>query len=216
MIQMPEVKLKLLIDAVLDKVKKDYVDATDKATTFLYKCYFGNITGNYDFYKQAIVIFNRTKDDPRTIDTRLLFDRERASLPTIHVTLPSEQPFSDGIGFDEGYVQPTLNSDNETMTDYYNRGYASKFELLITGSNTFEVVMIAYTLKLALINNLMALELNGFRNPKIYTGDVKINEQLAPIAYLRTLTIDSFYDMNVPKFENISIVNNIEFDGKAY
>ena len=224
MIQIPEVHLKSIIDAILDKVKADYI--SNGNNSFLYKCYNGVVSGNYNFFDQAVKIFNRTIDDPRTIDTRLLFDRERASLPTIHVTVPSEQPNSDGIGFDEGYQVNEINDPGydihgdpikpTTLTTYYTRSYGSRFELIITGSNTFEVILIFSTLKMALINNLVSLEINGFRNPKIYGGDMKINDQLAASAYMRILTLDSFYELNVPKFDNISIVNNINFIGTAY
>jgi hypothetical protein len=226
MIQIPEVTLKAIVDSVLDKVRDDYNDAVDKSTTFMYKALDGIVSGNYNFLEQAVKIINRTADDPRTIDTRLLFDKERASLPTIHVTIPNESPFSDGIGIDEGYQLATANDlgldingdpmSPVSMTEYYTRSYNSKFDLVITGSNTFEVIMIFYILKMALINNIQSLEANGFRNPKIYGGDLRINDQLAPVAYMRVLTIDSFCELTIPKFDNISIINNITFYGYGY
>lgn len=217
MIQMPEVKLKTIIDSILNKIKSDYVDAGNKSTTFLYKMYNGYIVGNYNFLENAVKIFNRTTDDPRTIDTRLLYDRERSSLPTIHVTIPSESNHMDGLGQDEGYTANTANDDGTTLTEYYTRGYKAKFELVITGSNSFEVILIFYTLKAALINNIESLELNGFRNPKIYGGGLNINDGLQPVAYLRILNLDSFFELVVPKFDSVNIVNNIKIgDGKAY
>jgi hypothetical protein len=218
MITMPEVTLKHLIDSILNRIVVDYRTNNDKTKTFLYKLLYGVQEGNYMFYDEAVAIINRSIDDPRKLDTRLLFDRERASLPTIHVTIPSDQPFSDGIGFDEGYVQPTVNAQDNpplTMTTYYTRSYQSRFDLVITGSNTFEVVLIYYLLRCALINNVESLEANGFRNPKFPGGDVKINEQITPVSYLRILTIDSFYELTVPKFDNISIVNTLTFEEKA-
>lgn len=219
MIQMPDIKLKSLLDVILDKIKFDYDNAGDESTTFLYKMYNGLITGNYNFLNNAVKIFNRATDDPRTIDTRLMFDRERAHLPTVHVTIPSENVTGDGIGFDEGYVQNVADGDPQTattMTEYYTRGYSSKFDLIITGSNSFEVILIYYTLKAALINNVESLELNGFRNPKIYGSDLKVNESLNPNAYMRILHIDSYFELIVPKFDSVNIVNNIDFGGTAY
>lgn len=219
MIQMPEVKLKALLDAVLGKIRSDYTNAGDKSTTFLYKMYNGLKSGNYVFLDEAVKIFTRLVDDSRIIDTRLLFDRERASLPTIHVTIPSEEPHGDGIGLDDGYVVNTLNAESvapdQTMTEYYTRGYNTKFELIITGSNEFEVVTIFTTLKAALINNIESLEVNGFRNPKIFGGDLKINDQLTPNAYMRVLNLSTYFELIVPKFDSVSLVNSIEWTGKA-
>jgi len=221
MILMPDILLKSLLDAILDKIKTDYTSAGDKSTTFLYKMYNGLISGKYVFLAEAIKIFNRTADDPRTIDTRLLFDRERASLPTVHVTIPNETPYADGIGLDDGYVENTLDASsvapNQTMTEYYTRGYESKFELIITGSNSFEVLMIFYTLKAALINNVESLEVNGFRNLKIYGSDLKINDTLQNNAYMRILHLDSFFELNIPKFASVVLVNSISpITGEAY
>lgn len=215
MIQMPDIKLKAVLDAILGKIRSDYVDAGVKSTTFLYKMYNGLVSGNYVFLDEAVKIFTRTGDDPRIIDTRLLFDRERVSLPTIHVTIPSEEPHGDGIGQDDGYVANTLDAEssapNQTMTEYYTRGYNTKFELIITGSNSFEVVLIFTTLKAALINNVESLEVNGFRNPKISGGDLKINEQLTPNAYMRVLNLSSYFELIIPKFDSIAIVNSINW-----
>jgi len=221
MIKMPDIVLKSLIDALLGKIKSDYTTAVDKSTTFLYKMYNGLISGNYVFLDEAVKIFNRAVDDPRTIDTRLLFDRERANLPTVHVTVPSEQPHGDGIGFDEGYISNTADGSDPltatTMTAYYTRGYNQKFELIITGSNTYEITLIFYTLKAALINNIESLEVNGFRNPKIYEGTgIMLNESIQPTAYKRTIVLDTFFELIVPKFDSINIVNSINFEGTAY
>jgi hypothetical protein len=216
MIQIPEVTIKAIIDSLLNKIRSDYNVAADKTQTFIYKCLYGISNGNYVFLDEALKIINTTADDPRKLDTRLLFDRERASIPTIHVTIPGEQPFSDGVGFDEGYQSNIINNPASSMTKYLTRSYSMRFDLLITGSNTFEVVMIYYLLKLALIANYMSLEANGFRNPKIYGGDLRINEQMAPAAFMRILTIDAFYELNVPIFESETVVNDLTFTGIAY
>jgi len=217
---MPDIKLKALLDAVLGKIRSDYTGAGDKSTTFLHKMYNGLESGNYVFLDEAVKIFTRSGDDPRIIDTRLLFDRERASLPTIHVTIPSEDPHGDGIGMDDGYVTNTLDVESvapdQTMTEYYTRGYNTKFELIITGSNQNEVLLIFYTLKAALINNVESLEVNGFRNPKIFGSDLKINEQLTPNAYMRVLNLSTYFELIVPKFDSVALVNSIKWTGTAY
>jgi len=214
MIQIPEIKLKSLLDAILDRVKADYEGNTVKEQTFLYRMFYGLVVGNYDFYSEAVRVFNRKFDDPRTIDTRMMFDRERAAFPTIHVTVPNDNPISDGIGFDEGYHNPDIEDVNGELTNF-TRGYNSQFDLVITGSNTFEVILIYTTLRAALINNHMSLEMNGFRNPKISGGDLRINDQIMPVSYMRVIHLNSFFELTVPDFGNIQLINTLKFPGKA-
>lgn len=217
MIQIPEVKLKVFIDTILDLIRRDYVDAGDKTQTVLYRMFNGLVQGKYDFYANAIEIFTTDVDNPRRIDTRLLYDRDRASLPTIHVTIPAETPNSDGIGLDTGYNENEgIGGTPTTMYESYNRTYGSKFNLVITGSSTFEVILIFNTLKIALYNNIESLELNGFRNPKIYGQELKINDQLSPNAYARFLVLDSFFELEIPKFGSVNIVNVLNWEGTAY
>lgn len=220
MIIMPEVRIKLIIDSILDKIKSDYVDASDKTQTFLYRMYNGLTVGNYVFLDQALKIFNRASDDPLTIETRLLFDRERAQLPTIHVTMPASEPVSDGIGMDEGHAVSQFNGDPESATSftkYLTRGYGSKMELVITGSNQFEVLLIYYTLLSSLVNNNESLDANGFRNPKLYGGGFNINDQITPQpVFYKSIILESFFELVIPNFESISIVTNIEFSSKMY
>ncbi len=219
MIVIPEIRVKTILDALLDKIKTNYVNSTepDKSDTFLYKMYNGLEVDRYDFLTESVFVFNRTSDDPNTIDTRLLFDMERASLPTIHVTIPSSRPEGDGLGYDEGYIANTADTDPLTATTYNVRGYGSKFELVITGRSQFEVLLIYYTVLATLINNHLSLDINGLRNPKIYGGDFRINDSLGPQPiYVKSIMIDSFFELVVPRFESISIVNNIEFKGTAY
>ena len=215
----PEVKLKSFIDVMLDLIKTNYEDAVDKSTTFLYKALYGLESGNYIFLDEAVKIFVRDDDDPRIIDTRLMYDHKRASIPTIHVTVPGEMPYTDGIGMDAGYQANIPTGDPITatsMTEYLTRTYNTKFNLVVTGSNSFEVILITQILKSALIVNFMSLEANGFRNPKIYAADLKMNAEIVPNAYARILVLDSFYELAVPDFDEISVVNSIKFTGEAY
>ena len=169
-------------------------------------------------YENAINLFITESDNPNKLETRMMYDRDRASLPTVHVTVPNEQPGGgDGIGLDSGYNENIgIGEEPTTMSESYNRTYASKFNLVITGRNSYEVILIFYVLKILLYNNIESLELNGFRNAKIYGGDLKINNQIMPNSYLRILTLDSFFELEIPKFGQVNIVNNISFEGEAY
>lgn len=218
MIQIPEIRLKSLIDVIFQKVRNDYVNASDKTITVLYRMFNGLVFGKYDFLENAISIFTSAIDDPRAIDTRLMYDSSRASIPTVHITIPNQQSgVSDGIGLDAGYNSDEgIGEDPTAVTESYNRTFGSKFNLVITGSSTFEVLLIYYVLNICLYNNIESLELNGFRNPKIYGQEMKINTTLTPNAYARILVLDSFFELKIPKFGEVDIVNSITLTGTAY
>lgn len=210
-----ELELKILIDSILDKIKLDYESKVNKADSFLYRLLGTGKVGNYEFMTQAVEVFTKNNGSADKIETSIMFNSKRMGLPTIHVTIPSEEPYSDGLGYDEDLNEIEFES-GDTGGQYYNRGFKSKFELVITGRNSFEVVLIYNVMKAALIANLMSLEANGFRQPKISGGDLRIAEQLSPNGFMRVLNLESFYDLRIPKFENIQLVSDINFNGKGY
>ncbi len=216
LVRFPEVTIKVVLDSILNLIRNDYINSAIKTESFLGKLHGGLIVGNFNFLDNAVKIFNWTKDDPKKIDTRLMYDKERANIPTIHVIIPSETPHADGIGMDEGYQEVTENEDGTSLTEYLARGYNQKYELYITAANEFEVVLILNTLKAALISNIPSLRANGFSNAKIYASDLKINESKTPIVFLRSLILEAYFEFIVPKFETINIVNNLNITGTAY
>jgi len=214
----PEIRIKSLLDLILGMIEKDYTDAVDKSTTFLYALFGSFESGNYKFFDEAVRIFVRDSNDPRLLETRLLYDRERANIPTIHITFPPEDPSTeDGIGMDEGVFPVELDIDETGFNQFFCRSYSAKLDLKITGSNTFEVIVISNVLKAALINNVMTLQANGFQNIKVYHGDVLINTDIIPTAYMRNLFIDFHYTLKIPRFEKISVLNweDVRFVGVA-
>ncbi len=220
MIKLPDIRLKSIIDAIIGLIETDWTNAAgDKSTSFLYRLLYGNNFGYgnniYNFYEESVKIFIRAEDDPRKLETRLLFDTERAALPTIHLSIPSEESAGDGIGMDAGYIDNTDLQDG-TAIEYLVRSYSSNYELVVTGSNTFEVLLIFNVLKAALIVNTDTLEYNGFRNPKIFGGDLKINSQHTPVMFMRILNLKTFFDFVVPKMDSVSLFTSINFTGKAY
>lgn len=215
-VKFPELTLKVLLDSILGLIKNDYINASDKAQSFMGKLYSGLIIGNFDVFQTAVDIFNWSNSDPRRIDTRLMFDKDRANIPTIHINIPSQDSFGDGIGMDEGFQAPVLSDDETSLNEYLTRAYNMKFELYVTGANEFETVIIYNTVKAALINNIPSLELNGFSNAKIYGSDLKINDQHTPILFVRVINLDCNFELNIPKFNSISVVNDINFTGTAY
>lgn len=208
---MPEIELKRVLEGILVTIKENYENNTDKTKTLLYQLYNNQSIGKFNYYTQAVELFTRGDENIRKIGTRLFFDAARASLPTIHLTLPSEQKGpADGLGIDEGYIEKEVDGDN--VTTLLTRTFDTQYRLVITSDNTLEVLLIYHTLRAMLISTLTSLELVGFRNVKLGGMDIQLNSDLVPPGvFLRALTVSSYYEVSVPKLQDDVLINLIKF-----
>ena len=130
-VRFPDLTLKLILDSILAKIRNDYINSTDKTESFLGRLYNGLVIGNYNVLNNAVKVFNWSVDDPNKIDTRLMFDRERANIPTIHVNIPAGiengsavrlsgkgMPGSNGNG--DLYLQVSVDGHDVFSRDNFN------------------------------------------------------------------------------------------------
>lgn len=212
----PEITLKKLLDYLIEKVIQNYNSKPDEKDTFLYKLFNGNFIEGYDYFKQAkaLLLKGINVPDPRKIETRIFFDRSRASSPTLHITLPSEQHAFDGISYDKGYSDPSFT--DTSFTEENTRGFQTKYQIIATSDNTFEVLIMYYLLKALIVSNIRIFELNGLRNIKQSGQDLLIRDEFMPQnIYMRGLTIDCFYEFSVPEMEEQEMLLNIDFEGSV-
>ena len=208
----PEIKLKRIIDSWLLAVENDYNIQTDEKNSFLYKIFSGNVLGTYDFFTQAKALIIRSTDHPRKLQTRIFFDSTRASIPTIHITLPSDSPYSDSIGFNPNYGDALFTDDNTGFQIQRNRNFNTRFNVVATSDNTFEVLILYYLLKAMIVGNYETLELNGLRNVKISGQDLMIDPHLMPSnVFMRGLILDIFYEFTVPQINLEEMLADVEF-----
>ena len=72
MATIPILKVKKFVDLLIEFVKTDYEDKTDKTKSFLYRVLSDNTSDGWDFYQNGIEIFVRGEDDKRKLETRLM------------------------------------------------------------------------------------------------------------------------------------------------
>ena len=210
----PEIQISQLISTCLSVVKKDYENSTDKEKSLLYIIMSGNSFGKYDFYKEAVDVIMRGKDHPREVQTRLLFDAQRAGLPTIHITMPSEQTGGNGIGFDQGYVPLTIDKENGLITHYYNRMFNVQYHIVITSDNVFEVLMLYHLIKSVFISIVDELEFSGIRNPSISGQDLQINGDIVPAGvFIRGIGLSCSYETEIPRINQDFLIKAINIQG---
>lgn len=198
----PEVTLKKLIDYFLDSIDIDY----------LYTL-FGNIELNgYRFFDEAKQLFLSSSDNPRKVKSNIFFNRDCAQEPTIHIGMPGEFPGqADGIGFDPGTIKDSQYGEGQYRSTY-TRTYSTRYGIVFTSSNTFEVLIMYYTLKAFFQGNFMLLEANGFRNPKFSGEDIILGPDIIPYPiYSRRILIDSFQEFEAPSIEIETEITDINF-----
>ena len=212
----PEITLKKIIDYLLNAVVVDFKSKSNQQETFLYKLFNGSKIEGYDYFVQAKSLLVKKNDDPRKLQTRIFYDRTRAGFPTIHITLPNENPYGDGIGYDRNYQDPTFNDTDGTFTSSNTRTFNTRYNVICTSDNTFEVLIIYYLLKALITSKIDIFELNGIRNIKTSGQDLIINADSMPQnIFMRGLMIDCFYEFSMPDLDATEMLLNIEFQGSV-
>ena len=215
---LPEIQLKKILDYYLNIVNQDFQDsvsAGNEQASLLYQMFGGIVLDNYNFYDQAKAIILKGDDNPRHLEVRIFFDRTRASIPTIHLNLPSENPDSDSIGYGLGNNDPEFSSDNSTFKEILQRDFNTVFNITVTSDNTFEVIIIYTLLKAIMVSGVEIMELNGLRNPKISGKDLMAHMDSPQPLFLRVLTLSFLYEFSVPEIKSQTVYNSFKFQGST-
>lgn len=214
----PILKVKKFVDLLLAFVKADYENATVKTNSFLYKVLGDNIDNGWDFYTQGVEIFTKRGTDNRQLETRVMFDRSRAGLPTIHVREPAKgKGVFDGIGFlGEGIFVNEAEVVNgitlpSTISSTVRKSFKSNFELMITSGNSLECVVIQEVLESAMLASLDSLTIDFFELIDFASKELMMNNDSERSGlFIKTIELAIGYEKsNIPKLyteENIKII----------
>lgn len=223
----PELKLYQIISALIDEVEKDFNRHMDEKDTFLFNL-FGdpadltdnhtNKLGKYDYYKQAKALFVGRKegDHPRRVNLRMMFDAAKATVPTIHLTMPMEEDQNNEIGIGESGAEGSMihNTKNNTLTPLYKRRFQTKYHLVCTSDQSQEVFIMYHVLRAAVISALDYIDLAGLKNPQLSGQDVNLNESVAPPhIYGRGFGISCLYQIEIPRYFDTKIIGDILVTG---
>ena len=212
MAQIGIVRIKKIVDSLLTFIKADYEAVLDKSESFLLRCFDDEDEVDGISYKDlAIEIFTRTDLENRKIETRLLFDRDRAKLPTVHVREPAKgKGLQDGIGhIDEELYENADGSFQETR----RRSFTSQYELMITSLNRHEVIIMEEVLLGLLIGVQDTLALaEPFYQFNFTVKELMANNQLVPDPlFIKSIGLNTSYDKTYPDLSNNVMLNKILF-----
>jgi len=215
MAQIGIIRVKKLIDALIAFVKEDYetkLAGGIPEESFLLRCFDEeDVIDGISYSTLAVEIFTRDNLERRKLETRLMFDRDRAELPTIHVREPAKNKGQqDGVG----YIDDDLyeNADGG-FNPARRRSFTSQYELMITSLNRHDVIIIEEVILALLIGAQDTLALaNPFYNFSFNVKELIANNELIPNPlFIKSIGVNVSYDKTYPDLSTNNMLNQILF-----
>lgn len=209
----PIIRIKKFTDLLIEFIRTDYENVTNKQNSFLYRVLEDDQDNGYDFYRNAVQIFTRDKGYKNKIETRMGFDPSRATLPTIHVREPAaSKGKTDGIGF---FGDDVFDNEGGTSSINAKKSFQSKFELMITGSNTNEIIIIKEVLESAIIGAYESLQVGFFDLIDFSSRELIIQNESYGGVPLFAKSIElmiSYEKSSIPKLYTEANIQSIQFN----
>lgn len=214
----PEVLVYNVLTGILKYIREDIESQALSSDTILYSILQDTGLLKHDYLREAIDLFSRKVDDPRSLEVRLFFNSQRAEAPTIHISLGSDEPGPiNSIGMNEDEVGYT-DTSNDEYASIYGRSFNTMFTAICTSHSHHEVLIMYHVLKASLISTFASFEHQGFQNISISGRDIQLREDLVPVPiFSRGIMIRGFYETRVRDFFNTEKLTDIIFqDRKSY
>lgn len=188
----------------LAKESYDNDTSSDKSSNILYDLFYNDDNGDkqaidsFDYYKQSIAIICKQSTDQRVLEIFQGYNQQRAGLPSIHVMLPSEgKGRQDSIGDSIGDPSVIYDEVNQIVQVTKSKSFAPNYALMISSSNSSEVLLIYYFLRAMFIMFDEHFELKGLRNVNFSGADINFQPDLPPGIFHRNLSITFDYLIEV-------------------
>ena len=206
----PILKLKTLLDGIVEYVRTDYESKTDETTTFLYLVLNGNTSDGYDFFEEGKNIFLRTSTSSRKIDTKIMFTKDISPTPTVYVREPARMKgVYNSIG---GILPDRVNFPNDQYTAEYRDTKKANYEFVITSDNPLETVLIAEVLYTLLLGAWETLQTQWFDTFDFGMKELIANNELVPYPlYIKSIEFEVQYQNTVPGIQVATLCDAINF-----
>jgi hypothetical protein len=165
------IKLHKYLVALTGIVIDDMKIVTDEETTILYQLLKEDVYKNDNYFTYAKELFSRSDEHPRQLQLNLAFNAERAALPSLSISNPSDNPDQSfqslGVGEQYYFEKVSPKTSRDSLYPIYSRYFKAKSDILISSSN-YPEVLILYSVYRGLLQMILPqLNLNGFENPVI-------------------------------------------------
>lgn len=203
------IKLKHTIDNLLEWVRQDLItNQADLTKSWLYDTFNGIVIGDINFYEQLKKEISKEDNYKDKIETRLMFEKERANLPTFHIHYPSE----------DGKSNNTLNTGFEVFTegDYYVRQFNGTYDIIVTAGNSIECVMLYEFMEALLIAaaDTLAYQFDTFS----FAGKgLQANYDIIPhLTFYRAITVSLLAKKTIRSITQYAQLTDVTFDQTMY
>jgi hypothetical protein len=191
------------------------IAASLESESWLYRTFHGIVFGGCDVYDGLKKIVLATDEDFRyKLELRLGFDKDRTTMPTIHIHVPGEgrgRYNGIGMGYDENIWDTNADS---SITFSMNRSFLSNYEFIVTAGNRDETVMIYELLKALFVAGNQTF-LAYFPSFDFSGKDLLLKNDLVPEPmFVKALVVQVDYNISAPIIESSQLVDDIEFEGK--
>jgi hypothetical protein len=209
----PEVVLYRLINGLLKEISDNWLNTSDKTKTHLYRFWNGVEDGKYKYYDEAVSLFvDRNVDNPRKVECRMFYDRERSALPTMHITMPSDQIGANELGVSESGREDEMFVDSHfgQITPTLARRFDAQFYIVCSSDNNREVLLMYHTLRAMIISAWHVFEHSCMENMKLTGQELRMQEHLVPNhIFMRGLGIMHSYDVRVPSTFPLPLITQL-------
>lgn len=204
------VKLKNTVDNLLNWVRSDISNHSGDITkSWLYDTFYEIKIGDINFYEQLKLLVTKGDEDNRKLETRLMFERERANLPTFHIHYPQE---------DSNSGDNTLNTGSLNLVEgnYYSKSFIGQYDIIVTAGNSIECVMLYEFMDALLMAAADTLSYN-FDIFKFSGKQLAINNDIIPnLTFYRAIGISLQAKKTVRSLVSNEIISAINFNDTFY
>lgn len=206
MVFLPDFALQAILENGLEMIRADLQLGAAGRFYSMLESY--NI-GRFNLFNEAKALFGRNKGSEKHIAVRRFFDLNRATVPTLHITVPGGT-FSQihGIGNDE---DEEMWEDSPIIT----KSFRASYNIVCTGSSSEEANLLANIIQLYLLGIFDVLETAGFLQTQIGQMDLQSNGVAPEGVMYRAITLQFSYYQEVPSFATIQSAENYIFNGIA-
>lgn len=215
MMEISIVKLKDVVEGLLGWVRQDLIANQATPTQSWLYLEFNDITlDDTHFYTQLKSLIEIGESDRRHLEVRLMFDKERANLPTIHIHYPNEDGKSGDNTLNTGYTITEVIGDNNVLL--YSRSFIGQYDLVITGAGSVEVIMLYEFLDGLLIAAADTLAYN-FDKFEFSGKQLMTNQEIIPyLTFYRAISINLQRKKIVHSLLRKRQATDVQFLGQYY
>lgn len=209
----PELALKTILDGLLANISKNLKEVP-KEETMLFRIFGSQAYNKFKYYEQGVALFTQTNRKSRQIKTKVAFDGDLSSYPTIYITIGKDDYAFSGIGDqDGGYV----NDKDKRSTPMKRCRFRGESSIVLVTDSVEEMAIMYHVIRAMLISSGDTFGYWGLENVKVGGADVQLNEDTIPKAvYMRAISLVYEYDILIPSMIHyLSAGTSLTSTGKA-